>query len=98
MVILRACAMFFQVLGEGTQLKLYKHNSRCNIAGMQVRAARERAGLSQEQLAARLQLEGLNLSQKAISRIETGDRIVADFELLFLAKSLGVTVYELLGE
>ena len=65
---------------------------------MQVRAARERAGLSQEQLAARLQLEGLNLSQKAISRIETGDRIVADFELLFLAKSLGVTVYELLGE
>ena len=65
---------------------------------MQVRAARERAGLSQEQLAARLQLEGLNLSQKAISRIETGDRIVAAFELLFLAKSLGVTVYELFGE
>lgn len=55
-------------------------------------------GMSQEQLAARLQLEGLNLSQKAISRIETGDRIVADFELLFLAKSLGVTVYELFGE
>ena len=75
MVILRACAMFFLVLGEGTQLKLYKYNIRCNIAGMQVRAARERAGLSQEQLAARLQLEGLNLSQKAISRIETGDRI-----------------------
>ena len=77
-------------------MKLYKYNSRCNIAGMQVRAARERAGLSQEQLAAKLQ--GLNLSQKAISRIETGDRIVADFELLFLAKSLGATVYELFGE
>ena len=56
------------------------------------------AGLSQEQLAAKLQLAGLNLGQKAISRIETGERIVADFELEYLADALGVTIYHLLGK
>ena len=34
----------------------------------------------------------------AISRIETGDRIVADYELEYLADALGVTIYYLLGK
>jgi transcriptional regulator with XRE-family HTH domain len=53
--------------------------------------------LSQEQFAAKLQLEGLNLTQKAISRIETRDRVIADYELPTIAKILGVSVVELLG-
>ena len=61
-----------------------------------VRETRERAGLSQEQLAARIQLAGLSITQKAISRIETGDRVVADYELEYLADALGVTVNYLL--
>lgn len=79
-------------------MKIYKPSGRCNASGEQVRACREAAGLSQEQLAAKLQLAGLNLVQKAISRIETGERIVADFELEYLADALGVTVYHLLGK
>lgn len=42
--------------------------------------------------------EGLDITQKAISRIETGDRIVADYELEYLADALGVTIYYLLGK
>ena len=62
-------------------MKLYKHtNGTCNASGPAIRALRERAGISQEQLAAKLQLAGLNLNQKAVSRIETGDRVVPDFE------------------
>lgn len=57
-------------------MKIYKPSGRCNASGEQVRSCREAAGLSQEQLAAKLQLAGLNLGQKAISRIETGERIV----------------------
>ena len=53
-------------------------------------------GLSQEQLAARVQLLGLQLQQKAISRIETGERVVADYELVVLAEALGVSVEKLL--
>ena len=79
-------------------MKIYKPSGRCNASGEQVRSCREAAGLSQEQLAAKLQLAGLNLGQKAISRIETGDRIVADFELEYLADALGVTIYHLLGK
>lgn len=41
---------------------------------------------------------GLDITQKAISRIETGDRIVADYELEYLADALGVTIYYLLGK
>ncbi|MEY8402394.1 helix-turn-helix transcriptional regulator [Oscillospiraceae bacterium 44-34] len=79
-------------------MKIYKPSGRCNASGEQVRSCREAAGLSQEQLAAKLQLAGLNLGQKAISRIETGERIVADFELEYLADALGVTIYHLLGK
>jgi len=62
-----------------------------------VRRIREGKKLSQEQLAAWLQLEGLYINQKAISRIETGERVVADYELLYLAKVLRVRVEDLLG-
>ena len=78
-------------------IKIYKHNGKCNACGEVIRRERERAGLSQEQLAAKLQLTGVNLNQKAISRIETGERVVADYELLTLAKVLGVTINCLLN-
>jgi len=48
--------------------------------------------LSQDQLAARLQIEGLGVNQNSVSRIETGKRIVADFELLTLSKVLNVDI------
>lgn len=82
---------------EGERLKLYKYtNGTCNASGPAIRALRERAGISQEQLAAKLQLAGLNLNQKAVSRIETGDRVVPNFELGYFATVLGVPVCTLL--
>jgi len=78
-------------------VKIFRPDGRCNTSGERVRETRERAGLSQEQLAARIQLAGLNISQKSISRIETGVRIVADYELAYLADALDVTIYYLLG-
>ena len=58
---------------------------------------RTKQGLSQEQLAAKIQLAGLNLNQKAISRIETGDRVVPDYELIFFSEALGVPIEQLLS-
>lgn len=52
--------------------------------------------MSQEELAAKIQLAGLNLNQKAISRIETGERVVPDFELLYFSEVLGVPINALL--
>lgn len=78
-------------------MKLYKYtNGRANVSGQKIKERREAAGLSQEELAAQLQLAGLNLNQKAISRIETGERVVPDFELLYFSKVLNVQICELL--
>ena len=69
-----------------------------NICGRRVREAREKLKLSQDQLAAKLQTEGLGVNQNSISRIETGKRIVTDFELAALAKVLDVDVNWLLPD
>ena len=78
-------------------MKIYAYNGRCNVSGRKVRELRERMKLSQDQLAARMQVQGVPLTQKAISRIETGERVVADYELMLLAQVLGTTVGALLG-
>ena len=71
-------------------MRLLKLDGKCNICGEHVRTAREASGLSQEQLAAKLQLMGYPLTQKAVSRIETGSRAVHDYEIPMLAEALRV--------
>ena len=68
------------------------------LDGARVKEARLRLGLSQEELAVKLQLLGLQIGQMAVSRIETGKRLVPDFELPILAEALGVTTDWLLGK
>lgn len=78
-------------------MKIYRYmDGNANASGCKIKELREAAGLSQEQLAAKIQLAGLNLNQKAISRIETGDRVVPDFELIFFSEVFGVPVGKLL--
>lgn len=80
-------------------MRLYKYtDSKCNVSGHYIKQLRENAGWSQEQLAAKIQLAGLNLNQKAISRIETGDRVVPDFELLYFSCVFHVPICTLLGK
>lgn len=77
-------------------MRLLAMEGKCNVCGDRVRIAREKAGLSQEALAAKIQLEGHSLTQKAISRIETGLRVVPDYEIPLLAAALGVDTLWLL--
>ena len=74
--------------------------ARRNVIGERVRLARERAKprITQADLAARLQIEGLRLERVAISKIETGYREVTDVEAIAIAKALGVTISWLLGD
>ena len=48
--------------------------------------------MSQADLAARMQVNGVTIEREAISKIETGDRFVTDYELMVFAKVLGVTM------
>lgn len=87
-------------------MRLYTLGDRFNLCGERVREARMRMGWSQEELAAKLQLAGLQLGQMAglqlgqmaVSRIETGKRVVPDFELPILAEVLRVSTDWLLGK
>lgn len=78
-------------------MRLLTLDGKCNCSGERIRESREAAKLSQEQLAARIQLRGHALTQKAISRIEAGQRIVPDFEIPLFAVALGVDPLWLLG-
>lgn len=78
-------------------MKIYDFDGSKNICGARVKAARKKLGLSQEQLAARLQVSGVVIERNSISRIESGARFVADYELLVLSKVLNVSPSYLLG-
>ena len=66
-----------------------------NIIGNQVRMLRNQLGLSQDQLSAKCQRVGLDISRGTFSKIEAGIRCVSDQETLFLAQALGVSVSDL---
>ena len=78
-------------------MKIYDYNGKKNICGKRVKEARQKLNLSQEALAAKLQVDGVNIERDSVSRIEIGTRFVADYELLALCKILGVTPEFLLG-
>ena len=77
-------------------MKIYDYDGRKNICGDRVHEARCRLRLTQSELAARLQVNGINIERDSISRIEIGTRFVADYELRALAALLKVSVTWLL--
>jgi len=79
-------------------MKIYSFDGKANVTGTRIQSARKSLGLSQDALAARMQLENIEISQKAISRIEKQERFVSDYELRAFARVLHVTVEWLLDE
>jgi transcriptional regulator with XRE-family HTH domain len=61
-----------------------------NIVGPLVRELREKQGLTQAELVAKLNLAGWDVSRDIVARIEGQIRWVADFEIVKLAEGLGV--------
>jgi len=62
-----------------------------NVVGPQIRKARYRLGLTQERLAARCQMAGLDISRATLAQIESRLRYVSDEELFILASALKVS-------
>lgn len=78
-------------------MKIYDYNGKKNICGERIHEARCKLRLTQSDLAAQLQINGIIIERDSVSRIEIGTRFVADYELRELAKILKVTVNWLLG-
>lgn len=79
-------------------MKIYDYNGKANICGAQIRRVRKQQKISQEELSARLQVSGIDIDQRTISRIERQERFLADFELRGIAQSLRVPVEVLFCE
>ena len=78
-------------------MKKFQFEGKGNISGDRVRELRLRARLSQSALAAKMTTEGVIMEQDVISRIESGSRLVTDYELLALTRIFVVSADWLIG-
>lgn len=79
-------------------MKIYTYKGKKNLCGDGIRIERLKKRMTQMELAAKIQLQGITLERDSISRIEIGTRFVTDYELKLFAKVLNVTVDDLLEE
>ena len=63
--------------------------------GYNLRRLREKAGLTQEQLSANLQLRGCDITRSAVAKIEVGQRHVYPDEIILLKEILHTTYDEI---
>ena len=59
--------------------------------GKNIRKLREMAGLTQEQVAARLQVGGCDITRSAVAKIEVGQRHLYPDEIILLREILSAT-------
>ena len=67
-----------------------------NVIGPILRKLRQAKGLTQEQVAARCQVRGFDLTRGTLAKIESQVRAVSDHEIPFLALGVDVKIEELL--
>ncbi len=67
-----------------------------NMIGPTLRSLREAEGLTQAELAGRLQLAGWDISRETLAKVESQVRCVTDRELVRFAEALEVNPSELL--
>ena len=63
--------------------------------GGNIRQLREKAGLTQEQLSANLQLRGCDITRSAVAKIEAGQRHIYPDEIILLKEILHATYEEI---
>lgn len=78
-------------------MKQIQYYGNKNVISVRLKERRIELGLSQEQLAARMQTMNVNMDQQMISKIEKNNRQVTDFELACLCKCLEITPNDMLA-
>ena len=79
-------------------MKILRFNELHNLTGAQIKNLRKKKGLTQDQVVAKMQLAGIQIDQKAISRIENGSRVITDYELMCLAEILGTSIDQIIRD
>ena len=72
-----------------------KYNNKANVVGELIKKYREQMKLSKPELCRRLQLHAVYMDHAELYRIEQGEKILRDFELLAICKELHIDYKEL---
>lgn len=65
--------------------------------GQNIRILREKAGLTQEQLSAKLQVNGCDITRSALAKIEVGQRHLYPDEIILIKEILKVKYDDILN-
>ncbi len=68
-----------------------------NIVGARIELKRKELGIKQKDFLAKLQVEGMDINASGLSKLEGQIRGVFDYELVVIARVLGVSLEWLLG-
>ncbi len=68
-----------------------------NVVGARIEMKRKELGMKQKEFLAQLQVAGMDINASGLSKLEGQVRSVCDFELIIIAKVLGVDICWLLG-
>lgn len=77
-------------------MKIYWYNDSKNIIGKNLKRIRLEKKLTQNDIAAKLQLKGFECDRLTILRIENGLRFVPDYEVKLLCEVLEISYETLL--
>lgn len=68
-----------------------KYNGKLNVIGIKIRYYREKNGWSLSELSNKLMLQGIDIPKSSLQRMETGGRVIRDYELAGFSKVFKVS-------
>lgn len=77
------------------KLKSNKYKEKANFLGDLIAEKRKAYHISQNALASKMQLMGINIGKNDISKIESGNRLIRDYELLAIKDILNIDLNDL---
>lgn len=75
-----------------------KYNDRLNVTSKRIKELRIKNNLSLSELSTKLALMGIDISKPSLHKLETGKRILKDFELCGLAQVFHVSMEDILSD
>lgn len=75
-----------------------KYNNNLNVTSKKIKELRIKNNLSLSELSTKLSLMGIDISKPSLHKLETGKRILKEYELYGLSKVFGVSMEYILSD
>ena len=70
-------------------------NNIYNVCGKNIKKIRKEQKVTQDELCARMQVMGYQISRSDISKLENGKKFITDFEIVGFSNALKVSILDL---